>query len=150
MPDCHVNNFNKQALNTMKTLFITTAALIMLAGCTKQTACIGSDCVLPEAAIAIDSVTTNGIYVNLPNNEDGFYATTLQLAADINQDDFLEAASAYTTASPLPGNENEPLPMLKVYYIAEDQSYVRENARYIHASNTKFEIISYGNNLEVN
>ena len=128
----------------MKTLVITTAALIMLAGCTKQTACIGSDCVLPEAAIAIDSVTTNGIYVNLPNNENGFYATTLQLAADINQDDFLEAASA------LPGNENEPLPMLKVYYIAEDQSYVRENARYIHASNTKFEIISYGNNLEVN
>lgn len=132
----------------MKTFLFAAITAILFASCAKQTTCIGADCVLPEAAIAIDSVTNNGIFVRLPNNEGGFFTCNLDLASHINHDEFIAAVSAYTTASPIQGNENQTMPMLKVYYVAEDQSYVRENARYIHATNNKLEIISYGNNLE--
>ena len=132
----------------MKTFLFAAITAVLFASCTKQTTCIGSDCVLPEATIAIDSVTNNGIYVRLPNNEGGYFDCTLALASHINQEEFIEAASAYAMASPIQGNENQSMPMLKVYYVAEDQSYVRENARYIHATNNKLEIISFGNNLD--
>lgn len=148
-PRIYFHRISLQQTNKMKTFLFAAITAILFASCAKQTNCIGTDCVLPEAAIAIDSVTNNGIYVRLPNNEGGFFACTLELASNINQEEFIEAASAYTTASPIQGNENQTMPMLKVYYVAEDQSYVRENARYIHATNNKLEIISYGNNLEI-
>lgn len=125
----------------MKNIFFALISISLLASCTKETACIGADCVLPEASVTIDSVSNQRIYVSLPNNQGGTYNCTLQLAADIDETAFF--ATATNLASPMPGTAPENTKPMSVYYISEDQSYVRENARYIHAEQATLEIIQF-------
>src|SRR5690349_10219444 len=74
----------------MKTILITSAAVLCIfaSGCEKQSECIGTDCVYPEAVVAIDSISHNHIYTTLVNREGERLGYTLSLSPEVDAHDF--------------------------------------------------------------
>lgn len=130
-------------------IFAAILALPFLVSCSKQTACLGYDCVLPEDAVSIDSVSSAGVHVTLLNQDGDDYPVTMHLTDDQS----LSAFQAYveageTSGMPQPGETSGYTNSPKVYYISTNQEYVRTNARYVNASTTTFEIVAYGTELD--
>ncbi len=121
-------------------------AAVLSEACTKQTVCAGSDCILPEAAVAVDSIVQDAYFVTLLNSADQSLVCVLHVSPLIDE----KALQAYVESCSVkdcpPGQINDPRPV-KVYYSAVDQSYVTENAAFINAGSTALEIVGFGDDL---
>lgn len=133
----------------MKTLSIIAILILpFLFSCSKETVCIGYDCVIPEDVAVIDSVSTEGVHITLINNEGNSYPLIMQLADDLPSDVFYAYVQSQAPEEmTFPDSPAVSSATAKVYYISTNQDYVRNNARYVHATQTEFEIVAFADNL---
>ncbi|HNV99810.1 MAG TPA: hypothetical protein PKL06_10610 [Chitinophagales bacterium] len=133
----------------MKTLSIIAILIFpFLFSCSKETACIGYDCVIPEDVAVIDSVSAEGVHITLINYEGNSYPLIMQLAEDQSSDVFQAyLQSQAPEGMTFPDSAAVSSATAKVYYISTNQDYVRNNARYVHATQTEFEIVAFSDNF---
>ena len=128
-------------------IIISSAALCLFCSCEKEMDCIGSDCVYPEAIVAIDSISQNHIYSTLITREGEQLVYALSLSPEINEQEFMD----YTGYSPEWPTVIDPTDdqgqILKVYYVASNQFYVAGDAHYINACDAGLEIVAFGDDL---
>ncbi len=109
--------------------------------------CIGMDCTYPEAVVAIDSIVNERIYTTLVNSDGAPFTAELSLSSEINVEDFYRYVDF--TGEIAIDSRTDGESVLKVYYISENQSYVENNAEFINANSTKFEIVAFGDDLHL-
>lgn len=138
-----MNSINTRIIRTILCICFLT---IVFTSCKKQAVCFGDDCTFPEATVAIDSMINNQIYVTLINSEGNSFAYPLSLSPVVDEMEFMSYSGIKGSTSTDMKSDGR---LLKVYYVAEDQSYVQNNATYINANNTNLEIVAFGNDLNL-
>ncbi len=131
----------------MKTLFFISVLAIAFISCNKQTACIGSDCVLTEAAVRVDSIIDERIYATLQSREGDRFVQELGISSLIDVNEFYAYAGYSASGSGGGKIVYTPADTVKVYYISNDQTYVKYNMEYVNASSTELDIAAFGDEL---
>ncbi len=135
---------NTSITQIIRSIFITGMIAIVFSSCQKQANCFGTDCIYPEATVAIDSIVNQRIYVTLLNSEGNAFAYPLTLSPSIDQTEFMSYSGIKgSTATDMKSDGR----ILKVSYVSEDQSYIQNNAGYINAFETELEIVAFGQDL---
>ena len=133
----------------MKQIIIVLIAAILFASCSKSVECIGSDCTFPEAVVTIDSISNKIVYSTLLNSEGVAFVCPLILSPEIDETDFIRFTGFQSANYAENHSESANGRIVKIYYVADDQSYVGNNASYINALQTTLEIVSYGDSLRL-
>lgn len=133
----------------MKQAIFILVAAGMLASCSKTVECIGSDCTFPEAVVTIDSISNKIVYSTLLNSDGVPFVCPLVLSPEIDETDFIRFTGFQSTNYAENHSESANGKIIKIYYVADDQSYVFNNSSYINALKTTLEIVSYGDSLRL-